>query len=565
MESLQQAVFHRLLSRQLAKYLPENWAGQEGFMNFFEAVNHAYQDFESDLKQLERTLELSSKESFIELKDLKSAIDAAAMVVLFDRTGQIRYVNDKLKSITGFEELNTSDIRHFLLSNNPEINRDIWSCILAGGIWKGEYALQGKSGEKLWMKDTIVPFFNEQNIPTRFLSIRYDITYQIEAQQALKEARKLAEEALKSKSDFLSVMSHEIRTPLNAVIGISQLLLEDNPSPEQLEKIELLNFTSENLLSLINNILDYNKLESGKIEIEKIPVDIHVFTNNLVKSYQFKAKEKGILLHFEANTSALWINTDPTRLAQVVNNLIANAIKFTHRGSVTIKLETTTMFNGKVQLSIAVADTGKGIAKENFSKIFQLFTQESNSISRNYGGTGLGLAISSKIVSLMGGSIELESELNKGSEFTFSFQAESVQASAIASLPNHDRVNQQVLKLKVLVVDDNELNIFVVRQILKKWGCEVVEARSGQECIEKTKNCIFDVVLLDLQMPGMDGFQTMAELKNINIQVPVIALTADSDTEIRNRVFASGMREVVLKPFSQQVLFDLIKSTVSLV
>jgi PAS domain S-box-containing protein len=563
MEHLQQVFYHRLLARQLAKYLPEEWTNSDAFMPFLEAVNHAYKDFESDLRQLERTLELSTKESFKELKDLKEAIDAAAKVMLFDRTGHVRYTNEKLARLIKNIQMENKSGENVLLSDDQGLNEEIWKTINSGKIWSGEYSVCKSNGEKVWLKDTIVPFLNEQGFPTRFLSIKFNITDQINAQHELKKAQQLAEDALQSKSDFLSVMSHEIRTPLNAVIGIAQLLMEENPSPDQLEKLELLNFASENLLSLINNILDYNKLESGKIEIEKIPIDIRMLINNLVKSYEFKAKEKGVSLNFEADISGLWIKTDPTRLAQVVNNLIANAIKFTNQGSVTVWLTASKMQHDEVSISIAVADTGKGIAKENFSKIFQLFTQESSSISRNYGGTGLGLAISSKIASLMGGSIALESELNSGSKFTFSFKAGFVNANVSPFLSPQEKSHAQLLKLKVLVVDDNELNIFVARQILKKWACEVVEARSGEECLEKVSNSTFDVVLLDLQMPGMDGFQTMTALNQRNFQTPVIALTADSDTEIRKRVLESGIREVLLKPFSHQSLFDLLKSTIS--
>jgi len=563
MPNVQHAVFHRLLARQIAKYLPDDWADNEGFLSFFDAVNNAYQDFEADLKQLELTLELSSKESFKELKDIKSALDASGMVVLFNRNGQVIFINDKLRNLTGFDHSRNTNFDTQLLSYDTQICQKIWDSILNGHVWNGEYPVHNKAGETLWMKDTIVPFFNELNIPTRFLSIRFDITEQVITQMALKVARQQAELALQSKSEFLSVMSHEIRTPLNAVIGISQLLMEDNPQPGQLEKLELLRFASENLLALINNILDYNKIEAGKIEIEKIPVDIHSFLRNLVKSYQFKAREKGIKLHFDHHAEYGRIKTDPTRLAQVVNNLVANAIKFTQHGSVHIKLNIEPVNETIVEVKIEVKDTGKGIATENFKKIFQLFTQESNSISRNYGGTGLGLAISSKIALLMGGSIGVESKLKKGSVFTFMFQAERVAGDYTEDMSKTGDPHQK-LNLKVLVVDDNELNIFVARQILKKWNCEVEEAVSGAECLEKMRDNQFDVILLDLQMPEMDGFQTMHELNIRKSIVPVIALTADSDADIRKRVLASGMKEVVLKPFSQQYLFDLIKATTSI-
>lgn len=560
MEHLQQVVYHRLLARQLAKYLPEEWVESEAFMPFLEAVNHAYQDFEADLRQLERTLELSTKESFKELKDLKEAIDAAAKVMLFDKTGQVRYFNGRLQNLLRRVHLGGELGKTVLLSEDKRLNEEIWETINSGTVWIGEYSVSTLDGDKVWLKDTIVPFLNEQGFPTRFLSIKFNITDQKKAQQELKKAQQLAEDALQSKSEFLSVMSHEIRTPLNAVIGISQLLLEEDPMPGQKEKLELLKFASENLLSLINNILDYNKLEAGKIELEENQLDIHRFLHSTVKSYQFKAKEKGIDIQFVHAPESLLIKTDQTRLAQIVNNLVANAIKFTQRGKVTVTLKTGVPDNERIPILIEVTDTGTGIAKENFAKIFELFTQESNAISRKYGGTGLGLAISNRIAELMGGSITLESELGYGSTFAFKFNAQFVNSTVGASGQMQDKHIQKSLGLKVLVIDDNELNVFVARQVLKKWACEVDEALSGEVGLQKALVNKYDVILLDLQMPGLDGFQTMEGLKQQGNEAVVIALTADSDKDVRQKVLESGMKEVMLKPFAHQELFDLLQS-----
>lgn len=382
--------------------------------------------------------------------------------------------------------------------------------------------------------------------------------------QAYKEAKEQAEKSSQAKAEFLSVMSHEIRTPMNAVVNMTNFLLQDNPKESQVENLNVLKFSANNLLAIINDVLDFNKIESGKIVFEAIPFDMKRLMDSIKYSMEAYAKDKSILLKTVADVSfeQLLIG-DPSRLTQVLNNLISNAIKFTDQGEVWFKISTVSETEDSIILCFEVIDTGIGIAKDKQGHIFKMFTQASSDTTRKFGGTGLGLAISQKLINLQGSEIVLESELGKGAKF--SFELEFLKGEKVGSQQQMIQKQETVSAINnasVLVVEDNLINVMVVKKFLQKWGVNITRAADGVEAIEAIKNYQFDVILMDIHMPNMDGYTASKHIRKMPgeyyQQVPIIALTASALADDRNKVFDSGMNDIVVKPFIPSELYAML-------
>ncbi len=390
-----------------------------------------------------------------------------------------------------------------------------------------------------------------------------DITDRQKATQALISAKEQAEKSSHFKSEFLSIMSHEIRTPMNAVIGTTNLLLSENPLPEQLEYLNILKFSGENLLAIINDILDYNKIEAGKLELNAQPFNVQSLAQKIKQSFYAKATEKDleIDLFVDPGVPANIIG-DQVRLGQVLNNLLSNAIKFTHKGKVSLLLNKEVVTDKNATIKFCVADTGIGIAPENLAMIFDPFTQESQSHENDYGGTGLGLAITKRLIELHKSKISVTSEPAKGTEFSFSITfdiASQAQNNDGLAMPAVVASTARSLQgMRVLVVDDNKMNLLIASKFLKKWLIEVDEAISGEVAINLMKNNSYDLILMDLQMPEMDGFETTRIIRQTDITIPIIALTADAMPETHSKALAAGMHGYLTKPFVPDVLFDKI-------
>lgn len=379
----------------------------------------------------------------------------------------------------------------------------------------------------------------------------------------LKEAKKQAELGLKAKNDFLSTMSHEIRTPLNSILGMTNIMLMEKPSEEQKEQLNVLLFSAKNLLSIVNDILDFNKIEAGKIGFESIEMNLKTISENLVAGFGTLAKEKGIALKLnldeELNVKVLG---DPTRTSQIIGNLIHNAIKFTKRGHVALKIGVLSRDELRLRLLIEVEDTGIGIAQEKQQLIFEQFTQADNSTSRNFGGTGLGLAISKKLLALQGSELKLKSEPNKGSCFYFEISYPILppqivrQEEVIHAMPTEE--SKPLEGKSILLVEDNEVNILVAKTFLSKWGASIDIAQNGKEAIDlfnEQKHCI---VLMDMHMPVMDGYEATRILRERGVKTPIIALTASLPREIEDRIKNTGINDIIVKPFIPSDLFKLI-------
>lgn len=378
---------------------------------------------------------------------------------------------------------------------------------------------------------------------------------------SFKQATLQAQQGLKAKSEFLSTMSHEIRTPLNAVIGMTHLLLRHDPRADQKEDLGVLLFSANNLLSIVNNILDYNKIEEGKIGFEQIPMDLPAIAGNIIAGLKNTAGEKGIslLLDIDPRLDKKLIG-DPTRTSQVINNLVHNAIKFTKEGYVRLSIEVTSYTEASATITIRVKDTGIGIAPEKQHMIFDRFTQADSSTSRSYGGTGLGLAITKRILELQGVALRLTSASGKGSEFYFTqvfpFSNEPVGERAVL-LPSADR--DHLLKdICLLLVEDNPLNVLVAQTILENSGAVVEVAGNGLEALEKLDAARHSLVLMDLHMPEMDGYEATVLLRKRGETLPIIALTASMPTEVENEAYAAGLTDVIVKPFNPDDLYRVI-------
>jgi signal transduction histidine kinase/CheY-like chemotaxis protein len=378
---------------------------------------------------------------------------------------------------------------------------------------------------------------------------------------SFKQATLQAQQGLQAKSEFLSTMSHEIRTPLNAVIGMTHLLLRHDPRADQKEDLGVLLFSANNLLSIVNNILDYNKIEEGKIGFEHIPMDLPAIAGNIVAGLKNTAQEKGIdlLMDIDERLDKKLIG-DPTRTSQVINNLVHNAIKFTREGFVRLSVQVTTLTKESATITVRVRDTGIGIPREKQHMIFDRFTQADSSTSRSYGGTGLGLAITKRILELQGVSLQLASEAGKGSEFYFTqvfpFSQKPIGEKE-ESFPSasHDRLLKGI---SVLLVEDNPLNVLVAQTILENSGALVEVAGNGLEALEKLDATRHHLVLMDLHMPEMDGYEATMLLRKRGETLPIIALTASIPTEVESEAYAAGLTDVIVKPFNPDDLYRII-------
>ncbi len=377
--------------------------------------------------------------------------------------------------------------------------------------------------------------------------------------QSLYAAKVKAEELALAKQEFLATMSHEIRTPMNAVMGMATLLQDTELTAIQRKYVDIILSSTESLLVIINDILDFSKIESGSLAFELIPMCPQEQIQNIVESYRPKFQPKKLTVNLDiASDVPGWILTDPVRFNQVVINLFTNAIKFTEKGSITIGARLLATDGKSSLIRFFVKDTGIGIPKEKHEDVFKLFTQANSSTTRKYGGTGLGLSISKQLVEMQQGRIYLESEEGKGSEFGFEIwfkNSAAPQAAAQTPKIEHEKGG------KILLSEDNEVNQLLVVTLLNQWGLEVDVAINGRQVIEKAKQGTYDLILMDVHMPEIDGYQATRILRNeLGISTPVLAITASAMKGETERCMEAGMNDLIPKPFRKQELKDKIFS-----
>ncbi|WP_316834636.1 response regulator [Pedobacter nutrimenti] len=375
------------------------------------------------------------------------------------------------------------------------------------------------------------------------------------------------EELSNSRMNFLSTMSHELRTPLNGVIGISNALMLQNPREDQEENLAVLKFSAENLLLLINDILDFNKLDSDKVELETIPFDLAELIRNNYSSTKLKAREKMLdfNLRIPEELETKVILSDPTRLTQILLNLLNNAIKFTEKGSVNLNVEVLDLTKDQIRIRFSIEDTGIGIHPSQQQHIFEPYTQASKSTNRNYGGTGLGLPIVKKVLTMFNSHINLMSTPNVGTTFFFDIDFR-YQTLDTATPPQPEIPENGLSLLKVLVAEDNPVNILVIKKTLERWGIVPVIAENGISAVQKLKEEEFDVILMDLYMPEMDGYEATAAIRKMDgpkSATPIIALTASVSDNVVEKALEAGMNDYLSKPFSPEHLFKKLQKLTS--
>jgi PAS domain S-box-containing protein len=427
--------------------------------------------------------------------------------------------------------------------------------------WKQELRIRIATGGFRWMQLRAQIVDASATEGRKLIGTVVDLTPWKTLEGELRAAKDAAEASSKSKSEFLANMSHEIRTPLNGVLGMAQALEHDHLPAEQREKVAVILDSGKNLMALLNDVLDLSKIEAGKLEITAVPGDFLHTMKRTRQLFQAQADDKGLelLVRYDSRFPQ-HLAYDPVRVRQCVSNLISNAVKFTQKGQVEIAISAK-LLEGKAHLvSVEVADSGIGMSEEAMGRLFSVFTQADNSTTRRFGGSGLGLAISRQLARMMGGDITVASREGRGSTFTLSFRAEETEPATVAA-PKAEvatpSVKRNLRGARVLLTDDNAINRQVIKLFLAPQGCEIQEATNGKEALDKIATQPFDVVLLDVHMPVMDGKEAIQRIRAANqpwAAIPVIALTADAMSGDREKYLALGMTDYVSKPVDQREL-----------
>jgi len=494
------------------------------------------------------------------------------IIITPDQT--IDRVNDAVVDHLGYspQDLIGRDFKTLLSTEDFSFLQDIQQHLASNGAYhNAELRLLRKDKTLLETSASFSSLFDNQKNHLGTIVIAKDITHIKETERELKKAKEKAEAANKAKSHFLANMSHEIRTPLNGMLGFLELLGGTSLDTDQTEYLDMIKTSGQSLAKLLNDILDLSKVENGKLNIEHVPFNLKSSIQPSFQTYSYLAREKGLdfILDVEPDLPEIVIG-DPSRLTQILTNLIGNSLKFTQEGSVFIRVSGSRKDNHHLDLLLEVTDTGVGIPEQMRASIFDSFTQADTSTTRKFGGAGLGLAITKHLVALMGGTIKFECPpISKNQDNGTSFFVElPLKVPTSPERSEHDPAATKETPafpkgFRVLLVDDNEINILLAQKVLEKLNANVSLARDGKQAQDLALEQRFDVILMDIQMPVMDGFEASTALRKAGYQAPIIALSANVYPEEIKTCFENGMNGHIGKPFTVDGIFNKITSVIN--
>ncbi len=489
-----------------------------------------------------------------------------ALICTHDLEGNFLGVNPAICRVLGYaeDELLGRNLREFIPEKyQNQFDNDYMERIrCAEAALSGEFCILNKGGEKVYLLYKNFRMEEPGQSPY-IIGFSQDITERIKIEKELRVTKQVTDEMARAKESFLAHMSHEIRTPMNGILGIANLLGKTNLDAQQRNYLQLVLESANNLLVIVNDILDLEKIVAGKLPLELIPFKLVDKIATIIQSFIYRAEEKELGLIFQNGIPAdLIVEGDPYRLSQVLNNVLSNALKFTEEGHITIKTAISAADDEWVIAEITIQDTGIGISDERLKTIFEPFEQADVSISRKYGGTGLGLAISKNMVEMQNGEIIVQSEQGMGSAFTiripYHISIEAMQENETGQDTDYKSLGPR----KVLVAEDVELNQYLARHILESWDFEVLIVNNGREAIDALQESLFDCILMDVQMPEMDGIEATQHIRRLEdpsrSAIPIIALTANALKGDSDKYLAAGMNDYLAKPFDEERLFRVI-------
>lgn len=569
---------HPTLKRQLKRVgADENQPPSlEAWQELLTRVNTAYQGADQERYVLERTLSISSNEMQKLYENLKRSSESALNqekdkllsiltsladgILEIDIQGNILYANPVAlatlnmthaaltnKQLLDFFRLHSADLTPI------EHNHQLESLLQQTNGFRDDNALLIRADQyQLAVSFALSPIQQNNSIAGYVVTFR-DMSLQKAAEEELRKAKELAEDAAETKANFLATMSHEIRTPLNGVIGTATLLSDTSLDATQQEYVSTLKRSAEVLLSLINDILDFSKMDAGKLTLESIPFAPTALINDLNSMFQSQFEQKNLKTHYQLDDKLpTWLLGDEHRLRQVLINLIGNALKFTEQGEVTVYVKLVGVLGNQCRIRFSVQDTGIGISTVAQARLFEAFTQADGSTTRQFGGTGLGLSISKKIVELMKGKLQVESTEGQGSRFFFDILLNKTDSPINSSVKPEIITPALVKGKKVLLVEDNKINQMVAGKLLEKFGYAYDIAENGLQAVEKATSNHYDTILMDCQMPVLDGFEATQRIRQLeqtgSQHTPIIGLTANALAGDREKCLACGMDDFTTKP-----------------
>ena len=515
----------------------------------------------SDQKRAEEYIQLSEKK----YRDLFNY--SQAWICTHDLNGRLLSVNPAASlalDYTAGEMVGRKLVEFLPVEDVALFELNYLQPILRHGKSEGVFRIQGKTGKVIYLLYQNYKM-DVPGIEPYVIGFAQDITDRIKAERELRQAKKLTEEAARAKEVFLANMSHEIRTPMNGVLGIAGLLAKTKLDEQQQNYLRLIQDSANNLLLLVNDVLDLEKIILGKLQFEHVVFSLADRIELCLQSFLYKAEEKGIGLVYENMLNEdLIVLGDPYRLSQVMNNLINNALKFTETGTVTIETRLLNKSGNEARIAFTVKDTGIGITESQLGLIFEPFMQAHVAITRTHGGTGLGLSICRELITMMGGELKVHSEAGKGScfsfELPFAISSSKLNQSTVAQDLNYQSLGNR----NVLVAEDVELNQYLVRHIMESWGFTVDVVNNGREAVAMVEKNKYDLVLMDIQMPEMDGIEATRAIRQlgdpVKAAIPIVALTANALKGDSEKYLSAGMNDFLPKPFNEQKLFIVISN-----